>query len=676
MLEIVFWPFKAIVARKFFLQRGEKEKMNLKTRMIALIGTPVLLVFIVMAGIVYDILMDAMEQEMTEKATHQASEINSLIVGKKEMLASVTRAWDAKLPSPADMQTMANYFANKNGIGDFFVGLPGQPFIDGAEKRAIPDFDPTGRAWYKEAAASNEVMISKIYLTATDKKPVVSLSSAFRQNGKIAGVAGFDLSLDAVRDEVSKIKVGNTGGAFLLNEEGNFVYHKSRTLEESILKQSEGAESIKHFFEGKPVFAEWKENGTETLFVSAPVGSTGWVLVLEVPKVEILAPLAKMGAIIGTVIVISLLVLVGIILYITRSIATPIANLNTMAAEVAKGNLSITLQSTERQDEIGSLHNSFCTMAEGLKDLIRKTVEIAQQLAAASEELTASADQSAQGAQHTAQAITKITGDAVEQDSVVGESLQTVDNIKNAMNDITSSIAEVSTAAQHVETATVEGQEGLNAAVRGMEVLDESAKGVSDAVTALYEGSKRISEIVEMISSIAGQTNLLALNAAIEAARAGEQGRGFAVVAEEVRKLAEQSASSSQEITSLITDNANQIENTFKVMQSQKESVAEGVTQVNQASERFDRIATVVKELAVKLDNIHQSTDGIKTGSERMVRSVEAIKKGSASVHSEAEDVAAVSEEQAASMEEIAAASQTLAQMAQELQKGVGRFRV
>ena len=62
--------FKAIAARKFFLQRGEKEKMNLKTRMIALIGTPVLLVFIVMAGIVYDILMDAMEQEMTEKATH------------------------------------------------------------------------------------------------------------------------------------------------------------------------------------------------------------------------------------------------------------------------------------------------------------------------------------------------------------------------------------------------------------------------------------------------------------------------------------------------------------------------------------------------------------------------------------------------------------------------------
>ena len=120
--------------------------MNLKTRMIALIGTPVLLVFIVMAGIVYEILMDSMEQEMMEMATHHASDINGQLIGKKEMLAAVTRAWDAKLPSYEDMQTTANYFANKNGIGDFFIGFPNQPFIDGADKTSDPTFDPTGRA--------------------------------------------------------------------------------------------------------------------------------------------------------------------------------------------------------------------------------------------------------------------------------------------------------------------------------------------------------------------------------------------------------------------------------------------------------------------------------------------------------------------------------------------------
>ena len=111
-------------------------------------------------------------------------------------------------------------------------------------------------------------------------------------------------------------------------------------------------------------------------------------------------------------------------------------------------------------------------------------------------------------------------------------------------------------------------------------------------------------------------------------------------------------------------------------MQEQKERVGEGVAQVNQASEKFERIAAVVQDLAVKIASIHQSTAGIKAGSERMMGSVEAIKKVSASVHGEAENVAAVSEEQAASMEEIASASQTLAQLAQDLQKGVGRFHV
>ena len=119
--------------------------------------------------------------------------------------------------------------------------------------------------------------------------------------------------------------------------------------------------------------------------MSAPVGTTGWVLVLEMPKAEALAPLMRMGAIVGTVIVISIGILVAIILYITRSIATPIAHLNAVAADVARGNLSVELSPTARPDEIGNLHNSFCTMADGLKKLITTTVETAEQLAASSE---------------------------------------------------------------------------------------------------------------------------------------------------------------------------------------------------------------------------------------------------------------------------------------------------
>lgn len=650
--------------------------MNLKTRMIALIGAPVILVFIVMAGIVYEILMDSMENEMTEMATHHASDINGKIIGKKEMLASVTRAWDAKLPSHEDMQTTANYFANKNGIGDFFIGFPNQPFIDGADKTSDPAFDATGRAWYKEAAASQEVMISKIYLTKTDHKPVVSFSSAFRQNGQVAGVAGFDLSLDAVKDFVSAIKVGETGGAFLVNEEGNFISHKSKTIDDTIFEQKEGAEEIKAFFKGKPTIASWSEGGTTMLFASAPVGDTGWVLVLEVPKSEILAPIMKMGVIVAVVILLSIAMLISIILYITRSIATPITELGRIAEQVAEGNLSHKFSDTDRQDEIGRLHQSFAKMSKNLHDLVQRSLKAADQLAISSEELTSSAGQSANASQSAAEAVTHIAQSAQEQHDIVDRSIDSVNAMSDEMSQVVDVIQDVATSAAETHKATTEGQSGLHIVVEGMETINGSTKEVADAVNSLYEGSKRISEIVEMITQIASQTNLLALNAAIEAARAGESGKGFAVVAEEVRKLAEQSETAAQQITTLITENSSQIERTFSIMQQQKERVGEGVTQVNEAGKRFDRIAELVQGLSERVTSIETLTQRVRQGSTQTVSSVQEIRDASNEVRREAENVSAVSEEQAASSQEIAAASQTLSQLARDLKETVGRFRV
>ena len=650
--------------------------MNLKTRMIALIGTPVLLVFIVMAGIVYEILMDSMEQEMTEMATHHASDINGKLIGKKEMLAAVTRAWDAKLPSYEDMQTTANYFANKNGIGDFFIGFPNQPFIDGADKTSDPTFDATGRAWYKDAAASQDVKISKIYLTKTDHKPVVSLSSAFRQNGQVAGVAGFDLSLDAVEDFVSSIKVGETGGAFLVNEEGNFIYHKTKTIDDTILDEKENAEAIKAFFQGKPTIASWSEAGTTMLFASAPVGDTGWVLVLEVPKSEILAPIMKMGAIVAVVILLSIAMLIAIILYITRSIATPITELGKIAEQVAEGNLSHKFSDTDRQDEIGQLHQSFAKMSKNLHDLVQRSLKAADQLAVSSEELTSSAGQSANASQSAAEAVTHIAQSAQQQNDIVDRSIDSVNAMSDEMSQVVDVIHDVASSAAETHKATTEGQSGLHVAVEGMETINGSTKEVADAVNSLYEGSKRISEIVEMITQIASQTNLLALNAAIEAARAGESGKGFAVVAEEVRKLAEQSETAAQQITTLITENSSQIERTFSIMQQQKERVGEGVTQVNEAGKKFDRIAELVQGLSERVTSIETLAQRVRQGSAQTVSSVQEIMSASNDVRKEAENVSAVSEEQAASTQEIAAASQTLSQLAHELKETVGRFHV
>ena len=653
--------------------------MKLKSKMLLWIGTPLIVIFLAMAGFAYweasAMIEQAIEREMRALSAYHAEEISRMVEEPKGILDGLGQVWTTKLPSDeAFVETAANFGA-RSDIDGIYLASVGHDFLYSNEQ-IVPqaEFDPTSRGWYKLAKQNTGVQISDVYINKFHNTKVVALSRELRTSDGGAAVLGMDIPFADIEKTVLSLKVGEHGGAFLLDAAGRFIAHPALTMEDNV--HAQGEEDARRLLSKDPIFFTNTYAGIENYYVVHPVGKTGWSLVLFVPKDEVLGDVNTLKWAMLTVALISLLLLGGLLYKIAHSIAGPLENMAGAAQEVAKGNLAIVPPQMDRDDEIGQLHNSLLTMVKNLRELIQKTAQTSEQLAAASQELTASADQSAQGAQSAAEAIVKITGSTVEQNEVVDQSFKTVDGITQAINEITAGISDVSAATHRAETATVEGQQGLGIAVKGMDILDQSAKDVSDAVTALYESSKRISEIVEMITEIAGQTNLLALNAAIEAARAGEQGRGFAVVAEEVRKLAEQSETAAQEITGLITENANRIEDTFKVMQQQKEHVGEGVKQVNQAGEQFDRIAGVVSELTEKVDAIMKSTEGIKAGSERMVSSVEAVQNVSNTVHSEAENVSAVSEQQAASMQEIAASSQTLAQLAQDLQRIVGAFKL
>ena len=653
--------------------------MKLKSKMLLWIGTPLIVIFLAMAGFAYweasAMIEQAIEREMRALSAYHAEEISRMVEEPKGILDGLGQVWTTKLPSDeAFVETAANFGA-RSDIDGIYLASVGHDFLYSNEQ-IVPqaEFDPTSRGWYKLAKQNTGVQISDVYINKFHNTKVVALSRELRTSDGGAAVLGMDIPFADIEKTVLSLKVGEHGGAFLLDAAGRFIAHPVLTMEDNV--HAQGEEDARRLLSKEPIFFTNTWQGIENYYVVHPVGNTGWSLVLFVPKDEVLGDVNTLKWAMLTVALVSLLLLGGLLYKIAYSIAGPLENMATAAQEVAKGNLAIVPPQLDRDDEIGQLHNALLKMVKNLRELIQKTAQTSEQLAAASQELTASADQSAQGAQSAAEAIVKITGSTVEQNEVVDQSFKTVDGITHAINEITAGISDVSAATHRAETATVEGQQGLSVAVKGMSILDQSAKDVSDAVTALYESSKRISEIVEMITEIAGQTNLLALNAAIEAARAGEQGRGFAVVAEEVRKLAEQSETAAQEITGLITENANRIEDTFKVMQQQKEHVGEGVKQVNQAGEQFDRIAGVVSELTEKVDAILKSTEGIKAGSERMVSSVEAVQKVSNAVHSEAENVSAVSEQQAASMQEIAASSQTLAQLAQDLQRIVGGFKL
>jgi len=209
-----------------------------------------------------------------------------------------------------------------------------------------------------------------------------------------------------------------------------------------------------------------------------------------------------------------------------------------------------------------------------------------------------------------------------------------------------------------------------------MQQISTGSEQIQQAVEELAQGSQEISNIVDVIANIAGQTNLLALNAAIEAARAGEQGRGFAVVAEEVRKLAEESHKSSQQIAELVKRNQIDMEKAVMVSKDGKASIISGIEAVNSADETFKNIVQVIHHLSDEIAAISGSIDSMADGSKAMLHSIEEIDAISKNSSAEAQSVSAATEEQSASMQEIAAASQSLAHLATELQDLIVKFKV
>lgn len=157
---------------------------------------------------------------------------------------------------------------------------------------------------------------------------------------------------------------------------------------------------------------------------------------------------------------------------------------------------------------------------------------------------------------------------------------------------ISSSAEKAAATADQTALMSLEGTKAIDKVSAQMQSINETVVSLSEAFKHLTERSNEIGNITEVITSIAEQTNLLALNAAIEAARAGEQGKGFAVVADEVRKLAEQSAQSAEQITRLITIIQNDTKQTMNSVISATGEVKEGLVVVHEAGGAFQKSKT------------------------------------------------------------------------------------
>ncbi len=530
---------------------------------------------------------------------------------------------------------------------------------------------------YFKAAMQGQSYISESKTSQVTKLPVVWLSLPIKdEKGKIIGVINADLSMKSFVQISKKTQIGKNGYIDIIDNKGTVLAtpNENRILESENFLKYDYVSKVIMGEEGYVQTISTNDEGSITAF--SPVANYKWGVLIHQPIKEIYdTAKITIEMIIGGGLI--AVILAGLTAFwITAGITTPIGKLRDEAFLLAEGDLRKREMLTLSENEIGQLANAFQSMSTKLQDLIDNVQSRAQIVARSSEELTASAQQSASAACQVTESITQMNKGADHQVAAVHNMSDIVETISLSIKQIADTIKQIEKIARGTSQSSEGGRTAIQKTMEQMKTIGDGSQIVQRTIGELNKGSQEIGEIVNLISSIAGQTNLLALNAAIEAARAGESGRGFAVVAEEVRKLAEESDQAAQKIAALIHKNEVDLKEVIAATQVSSEGVKTGIQVVESAGDTFKEIADAISYLFSQIQDIAKAIEQIDLGSQRLVHSVENIDEISTENAVEVQSVLAATEEQSASMQQIATSSQALAEASAGLQLAVIKFKL
>ena len=343
--------------------------------------------------------------------------------------------------------------------------------------------------------------------------------------------------------------------------------------------------------------------------------------------------------------------------------------------KLSSGNFIVRTEPSQRKDELGDVHRALYDMTLKIGDLLKEVSKTTEQMAAASQQLNSSSMESANAATSVAQSVADAASVVVQQQTAVTNGTDSVASISQSVKSISQETEEVSQEADQAAKKAEAGNLVVEKSVNQIHSVEEKVRTTARLVDELGARSQEIGAIVDTISDLAGQTNLLALNAAIEAARAGEQGRGFAVVAEEVRKLAEQSATAAQQIADLIGRIQDDTSKAVASMDSDRQAVVQGAESVEGLRQVFEEINGLVIDVAGKIESMSDSIQYVADQSSEITNHMEQIDTGAAKVADNMQSISAATEEQSASAQEIASASDSLARQAQDVQEKLQKFK-